>query len=62
MQVALSLEKSVNQALLDLHEVASSHKDAQVSRKFFQPFVKYIACVIDVGNLFWGEGGGETAQ
>lgn len=43
MQVALSLEKSVNQALLDLHEVASSHKDAQVSRKFFEPFVKYIA-------------------
>ena len=30
MQVALGLEKSVNQALLDLHAVADSHKDAQV--------------------------------
>ena len=30
MQVALALEKSVNQSLLDLHEVASSHNDAQV--------------------------------
>ena len=30
MQVALGLEKSVNQSLLDLHEVAASHKDAQV--------------------------------
>jgi len=30
MQVALGLEKSVNQALLDLHEVAASHKDAQM--------------------------------
>lgn len=31
MMVALSLEKSVNQALLDLHEVADSHKDAQMT-------------------------------
>eukprot|EP00745_Piridium_sociabile_P026352 TRINITY_DN41_c0_g2_i1.p1 TRINITY_DN41_c0_g2~~TRINITY_DN41_c0_g2_i1.p1 ORF type:complete len:171 (+),score=53.25 TRINITY_DN41_c0_g2_i1:285-797(+) len=31
MQVALALEKSVNQALLDLHEVADSHKDAQMT-------------------------------
>lgn len=30
MQVSLSLEKSVNQSLLDLHEVASNHKDSQV--------------------------------
>ena len=30
MQVALGLEKSVNQSLLDLHAVADSHKDAQV--------------------------------
>lgn len=29
MQAALSLEKSVNQALLDLHEVADNHKDYQ---------------------------------
>lgn len=31
MQVALGLEKSVNQSLLDLHEVAASHKDAQMT-------------------------------
>ena len=31
MQVALSLEKSVNQSLLDLHKVASSHNDAQMA-------------------------------
>ncbi|KAL8617334.1 hypothetical protein ACOMHN_041211 [Nucella lapillus] len=31
MQVALGLEKSVNQALLDLHEVASSNKDANMT-------------------------------
>ncbi|MCI3325481.1 ferritin [Escherichia coli] len=31
MQVALTLEKSVNQALLDLHEVAANHKDAQMT-------------------------------
>ncbi|XP_041352660.1 soma ferritin-like [Gigantopelta aegis] len=30
MQVALSLEKSVNQALLDLHAVAAKHGDAQM--------------------------------
>ena len=30
MQTALALEKSVNQALLDLHKVASSHGDEQV--------------------------------
>jgi len=30
MQVALNLEKSVNQSLLDLHKVADSHNDAQM--------------------------------
>lgn len=30
MQVALQLEKSVNQSLLDLHKVADGHCDAQV--------------------------------
>jgi len=30
MQAALALEKSVNQSLLDLHAVASSHNDAQM--------------------------------
>nr|AXL95451.1 ferritin [Conus ermineus] len=31
MQVALGLEKSVNQALLDLHKVAMDHNDAQMT-------------------------------
>jgi len=31
MQAALALEKSVNQSLLDLHGVASSHNDAQMA-------------------------------
>ena len=35
MQVALALEKSVNQSLLDLHEVASGHNDAQVRGCWF---------------------------
>nr|7DLB_A Chain A, Ferritin [Crassostrea gigas]7DLB_B Chain B, Ferritin [Crassostrea gigas] len=30
MQVALQLEKTVNQSLLDLHKVAKSHQDAQM--------------------------------
>jgi len=30
MQVALQLEKSVNQSLLDLHKVADGHSDAQL--------------------------------
>nr|KAG5706933.1 hypothetical protein BaRGS_021439 [Batillaria attramentaria] len=31
MQVAMALEKSVNQSLLDLHEVASTHNDGQMT-------------------------------
>ncbi|KAK7108518.1 hypothetical protein V1264_016251 [Littorina saxatilis] len=31
MQVALALEKSVNQSLLDLHEVSAGHNDAQMT-------------------------------
>ncbi|NP_001191661.1 soma ferritin [Aplysia californica] len=31
MQVALQLEKSVNQSLLDLHKVCSNHEDAQMA-------------------------------
>ncbi|KAL4227044.1 fts3-like protein [Mactra antiquata] len=31
MEAALALEKSVNQSLLDLHKIADSHGDAQVS-------------------------------
>lgn len=32
MQTALSLEKNVNQALLDLHKIADKHGDAQVNK------------------------------
>lgn len=32
MQTALSLEKNVNQALLDLHKIADTHGDAQVNK------------------------------
>lgn len=35
MQVALSLEKSVNQSIIDLHKVASSHNDAQVYKYIY---------------------------
>jgi len=46
MQVALGLEKSVNQALLDLHAVASNHNDAQMTDflegEFLQEQVKAI--------------------
>ena len=31
MQAALELEKTVNQALLDLHKIADRHSDFQVS-------------------------------
>ena len=31
LEAALALEKTVNQSLLDLHGIASSHNDAQVS-------------------------------
>lgn len=33
MQCALQLEKNVNQALLDLHKLASEHVDPHVSHK-----------------------------
>ncbi|PVD28964.1 hypothetical protein C0Q70_11560 [Pomacea canaliculata] len=46
MQVALSLEKSVNQSLLDLHELAASHSDGQMTDflegEFLQEQVKAI--------------------
>lgn len=33
VEAALELEKTVNQSLLDLHGVASSHNDAQVNNQ-----------------------------
>ena len=35
VQAALALERTVNQALLDLHATADEHKDYQVSREKF---------------------------
>jgi len=56
MQVALGLEKSVNQALLDLHAVADSHKDAQmtdfIEGEYLQEQVKAIKEIGDhITNL-----------
>jgi len=56
MQVAMGLEKSVNQSLLDLHAVADSHKDAQmtdfIEGEFLQEQVKAIKEIGDhITNL-----------
>jgi len=56
MQVALNLEKSVNQSLLDLHKVASSHDDAQmcdfIETEYLEEQVKSIKEISDhVTNL-----------
>jgi len=56
MQVALGLEKSVNQALLDLHAVASKHNDAQmtdfIEGQFLQEQVEAIKQIGDyITNL-----------
>jgi len=56
MQVALGLEKSVNQALLDLHKVADSHNDAQmtdfIEGEYLQEQVKAIKEIGDhITNL-----------
>jgi len=40
MQVAMGLEKSVNQSLLDLHKVADSHGDAQMTDFLEGEFLK----------------------
>lgn len=51
MQVALQLEKSVNQSLLDLHQVAGSHNDAQMcdflESEFLEEQVKGIKEISD---------------
>jgi len=56
MQVALGLEKSVNQALLDLHAVATAHNDAQmtdfIEGQYLQEQVKAIKEIGDhITNL-----------
>ena len=48
MQIALSLEKNVNKALLDLHKLGDNHGDSQVSAAvsasfdiYYNPFSKF---------------------
>merc|ERR1739838_647879 len=51
MQVALQLEKSVNQALLDLHKIADGHGDAQmcdfIESEYLEEQVKAIKEISD---------------
>jgi len=51
MQVALQLEKSVNQSLLDLHKVADGHNDAQmcdfIESEYLEEQVKAIKEISD---------------
>lgn len=42
MQSALEMEKSVNQALLDLHRACSKHDDMQVSKASVYKLIVYI--------------------
>jgi len=56
MKVALQLEKTVNQSLLDLHKVADGHKDAQmcdfIETEYLEEQVKAIKDIGDhVSNL-----------
>jgi len=51
MQVALGLEKSVNQSLLDLHKVADSHNDAQMTDFLEGEFLKeQVEAIKDIGD------------
>jgi len=51
MQVALGLEKSVNQSLLDLHKVADSHQDAQMTDFLEGEFLKeQVDAIKDIGD------------
>jgi len=51
MQVALGLEKSVNQSLLDLHKVADSHNDAQMTDFLEGEFLKeQVDAIKDIGD------------
>jgi len=51
MQVALGLEKSVNQSLLDLHKVADSHGDAQMTDFLEGEFLKeQVDAIKDIGD------------
>jgi len=51
MQVALGLEKSVNQSLLDLHRVADGHNDAQMTDFLEGEFLKeQVEAIKDIGD------------
>ena len=54
MQCALQLEKNVNQALLDLHKLASDHSDPHVSFKRFnkQPKAGTKICFLKIFFFF----------
>ncbi|XP_077994698.1 soma ferritin-like [Glandiceps talaboti] len=65
MQAALTLEKSVNQALLDLHKIADSHGDAQmcdfIETEYLTEQVEAIKEISDhITNLKRVTGGGCT--
>ena len=52
MQTALELEKTVNQYILDLHQLASSHSDAHVSYVMHfssysdTSFIRHLYCLL----------------
>jgi len=51
MQVALQLEKSVNQSLLDIHKVASQHEDAQLSDYLESEFLdEQVKAIKEIGD------------
>jgi len=51
MQVALQLEKSVNQSLLDLHKVCSGHEDAQMADFLESEFLEeQVKAIKEIGN------------
>lgn len=51
MQVALQLEKSVNQSLLDLHKVAANHNDPQMTDFLEGEFLKeQVESIKEIGD------------
>jgi len=51
MQVAMQLEKSVNQSLLDLHKLCSSHDDAQMADFLESEFLEeQVKAIKEIGD------------
>jgi len=51
MQVALQLEKSVNQSLLDIHKIASQHEDAQLTDFLESNYLEeQVDAIKEIGN------------